>query len=137
MVESKQGREFPRIPRIWVIRRKEVERLADPHARVDPPALQHATHLVDHGPVLSHWIDSQHTDESTRWREIPLKATERGGLACTIGTEEGDNFAWLDADRDLVHCHRVAERHHEVTGNDGCALNRRRRFGGHVLRRYR
>ena len=61
-----------------------------------------------HNKGIMNGIDPVDGHVARGGREIPSEHSERGGLACTVRTEEADDLAGLDSKRHRVDCQPIA-----------------------------
>ena len=99
-LEAHQLDQFVGRSGLGVIPPEELEHLDDGEVGVDAGGLQHD---ADAGPVVAvvrSGIEPEHPDVATRRRPEAFEDLDSGGLARTVGAEQGEDLAELDREVD-------------------------------------
>ncbi len=100
---------------------REVEVAAVDHQVVEDRELQVEAVFLRYEPdaapdarTVGGRVHPEHTKRAARKRGHARDHSHRGGLPCSVGTEEPEGFALGDLEVDVVHRQEVTEPLHEV-----------------------
>src|SRR5258707_492674 len=118
----------------------EREIFRDGQIGIQTEILRHVADVFAHRfRILAH-INAQDRSFATRERQQAREHFNDGGFSAAIGTEKPKDFAFLDAEADVIHGREAAEAANEILRGDsglfeiahGSAPRRQRNVGGHA-----
>src|SRR5258708_449750 len=118
----------------------EREIFRDGQIGIQTEILRHVADVFAHRfRILAH-INAQDRSFATRERQQAREHFDDGGFSAAIGTEKPKDFAFLDAEADVIHGREAAEPANEILCRDsgtfeithGSTPRRQRNVGGHA-----
>ena len=89
---------------------EQAQRLGRRDLRKQPALLQHQADARLERRALAHRVEAQDADGALVWLAVALEDLNGRGLACAVRAKQGEDLAWLDRERQLVH-HAAAAVH--------------------------
>jgi len=80
----------------------EAEELVDPHMAVERYGLRHVADLAPGGQTVAHDVVPGDGDPAGRRRDIARQHSQEGRLARTVGSEQAEHLAAVDAQIEVI-----------------------------------
>ena len=85
-----------------------LQHLAHGQLPLDPDLLEDDPDAVPELPTTIGWVPTEHLDRACVTVPVALEDLERCGLACSVGTQQGEHLTTLHGERDVVDCQHLA-----------------------------